>query len=319
MMFDLFSVWRNMWDVAAKAGAKMPEAQKEPGEVVTYFSPVSKIKINDSLEIAYIDDGDKHADILLFVHGLGTGVPVWEKSIPELKQNFRCIALDLPGHGFSSKADHPYTMRFYADVLFEFIQKLKLGSLTLVGHSMGGLIAILAGLRNPQLVERLVLISPAGVEPYNALEKQTLINTMATVVATGHAFSENKLNYLLGFCEDQQQAGELASKMAFFKDDAVGFGRMKLKSVEGIMLESVNHALDKIRQPTLILAGKEDKVSPFEFFRGTKYSDILTVEATKIPHCKLVQVPDCGHFLQFERPEVFNRELLEFMPVKQEV
>jgi pimeloyl-ACP methyl ester carboxylesterase len=308
-----------MWDIAAKGGVKMPVTEKEPGETVSYAFPVKKLKIDDSLEIAYVDEGDKDADILVFIHGLGTGVPVWEKNISELRHTFRCIALDLPGHGYSSKGDFPYTMHFYADVLFAFMQQLSLPAVTLVGHSMGGHIAILAGLRNLQLIERIVLISPAGIEPYNAFEKQTIINTMATVVATGNAFAENKFNYLLGFCEDQQQAGELAAKMAFFKDDAANFGRMKLRSVEAMMLESVNHTLDKLSQPTLILVGKEDKVSPFVFFRGMKYSDILALEATKVPHCKLVLVPDCGHFVQFQKPKVFNKELMAFLPAKQTV
>ena len=315
-MFDFINGWKNMWHPGHAAGEKMPETEKDPGERVPYPFPVKKLQVNEAIKLAYIDEGKEQAPVLLFIHGMGSGVPLWEKNIKELRQQFRCIALDLPGHGYSSKGDFPFTMSFYTEVVLLFIQSLGLASVTLIGHSMGGQVAIITGIKAPHLVERLVLLSPAGIEPYTAMEKQLLITTMAGVVASGNAFTKNRLNYMIGFDNNQEEAGELASKMAFFKDEAVQFGHMMQRSVEGMLLETVNHALDKIKQPCLMIVGKKDKVSPYQYLRGQEFVEIVALEASKIQDCRLVVFPDCGHFAQFQRPKSFNNEVLNFMKEK---
>jgi pimeloyl-ACP methyl ester carboxylesterase len=312
-MLDFINGWKNMWQQGHATGDKMPETEKEPGERVPYPFPMKKLLVDEAIEIAYIDEGDQQAPVLVFIHGMGSGIPVWEKNIKELKKHFRCIALDLPGHGFSSKGDFAFTMNFYTGVVLAFIEKLGLSSITLVGHSMGGQITIIAGIKAPHLIGRLVLVSPAGIEPYTAAEKQLLINTTAGIVASGNAFTKNRLNYMIGFCNNQEVAGQLAAKMAFFKNDAVQFGKMMQRSVEGMLLEAVNHALDKVTQPCLMIIGKKDKVSPYPFLRGQEYADIADLETSKMRNCKLVVFTDCGHFAQYQEPASFNKEVLKFM------
>ena len=98
------------------------------------------IKVND-YEIAYVDEGNSE-NVLLFIHGLGSYLKAWDRNIPELKNHFRCIALDLPGYGKSSKQIHSGEVSFYVEILNEFITKLNLKNVSLVGHSMGGQIAL---------------------------------------------------------------------------------------------------------------------------------------------------------------------------------
>ncbi len=315
-MFDTLRSGGHWWLGSGSYGKGMPLSEKDREESVPYPYRIKKVTLGTGCRIAYIDEGDPQAEVLLFVHGMGSGIPVWEKTIREFTREFRCVALDLPGHGYSSKGDFPYTMKFYADVLLRFMAALQLPRVTLIGHSMGGQASIITALRNPAVVERLVLVAPAGVDPYTSSEKQFLINTTAGLVASGNAFTKNRLNYLLGFCSNQEEAGELAGKMAFFKDEAREFGRMMLRSVEGMLLEDVTGVLSEITQPCLIVVGEDDKVSPYEFLRGERYADVVSVEAAKIPRCRVVVFPRCGHFVQYQRAEAFNKELKGFLAEK---
>ena len=213
-MFEFINTWKNAWNQNAGTSEKMPLTEKDSEEQVPYPYPVKKVRVSESVEIAYIDEGEQNTEVILFIHGMGSGVPVWRKNIPELKKQFRCIALDLPGHGYSSKGDFPYNMDFYTGVLFLFMQKLNLPPLTLVGHSLGGLIVITAALKEPTLIKKLLLVSPAGIEPYTPVEKQIIINMTAGVVASGNAFTKNRFNQLVGFCNDPEAVGYRAKVLA---------------------------------------------------------------------------------------------------------
>src|SRR5690554_3957786 len=106
MMFDFINAWKNIWiNNDSDPVDKMPLTEHKEEDVVPYPFPVKKVRVKESIEIAYIDEGDSTAGVLLFVHGMGGGIPGWRKNFPDLKKHFRCIALDLPGHGHSSKED----------------------------------------------------------------------------------------------------------------------------------------------------------------------------------------------------------------------
>ncbi|HEX8326518.1 MAG TPA: alpha/beta fold hydrolase [Hymenobacter sp.] len=316
-MYNLLNAWKALWHPSQWAHSGMPTTEKDPGDRVPYPYSVHKIQLSEALEIAYVDEGDRAADVLLLVHGMGSGIPSWHKNIDAFKKHFRCLALDLPGHGYSTKADFPYTIRFYADTVLAFLDRLGIERATLVGHSMGGQTAIVAALKAPQRVERLVLVSPAGIEPYTSLEKQLLINMASGIVGSGNAFTHNQMNVMIGFCNRQQEAGDLLKRLAFFKNDAAVFGKTMLRSVEGMLLESVNHVLTEVRQPALLVVGADDKVSPYQYLRGQEYAELVAREAVKLPRGKLVVVPRCGHFVQYQRPEAFNKGVLEFLKQKE--
>src|SRR5205085_2786592 len=92
---------------------------------VRYPFDVKRVKLDRDVEIAYCEEG-KGAHTLLFVHGLGNYIPVWENCIRELSNDFRCIAVDLPGNGLSSRGDYPYSMFFYAESIARFCERLSI-------------------------------------------------------------------------------------------------------------------------------------------------------------------------------------------------
>ena len=136
--------------------------------------------LQDSIRIAYVDEGDPDAPVLLMVHGLGGYIKNWYFTIDELSQSFRCIAVDLPGYGLSSmrfyethQADY---LDFFAQVLDQFALELGLKQVTLLGHSMGGQISIIAALENPIWMDNLILAAPAGFESFTEEEANILIS-----------------------------------------------------------------------------------------------------------------------------------------------
>jgi len=129
-----------------------------------YGYQIQKIKVRN-LEVAIIDEGQSE-QVLLLIHGLGSNAKGWIKNIPELAKKYRVIAVDLPGYGKSEKGHYPFTLPFYATVLTEMLDVLKIPKATLVGHSMGGQISMVTSLLFPERVDKLVLVSPAGFEKF---------------------------------------------------------------------------------------------------------------------------------------------------------
>ncbi len=139
-------------------------------EALRYPFATKTVVLNDSITIAYVDEGTGD-EVIVFVHGLGSYLPAWQKNIAGLKDDFRCIALDLPGYGKSGKGPYPIGMSFYADILAQFLAKLEIDKAVIAGHSMGGQIAVTLALQKPEVVSRLVLIDPAGIETFTPGEK----------------------------------------------------------------------------------------------------------------------------------------------------
>jgi pimeloyl-ACP methyl ester carboxylesterase len=316
-MFNLFAKWKEEWDKVSLSnpGKLVPERNND--EVIPYPYPVKKVVVSGNIEIAYVDEGNASLETILFIHGMASGIPVWRKNIRDLKRHYRCIAVDLPGHGYSGKGNYPYTVSFFAGVILSFIERLGLQSLCLAGHSMGAQIACVAALRAPILIKQIILASPSGFERYTASDKQTLINLAVATVGMGHAFTQHKLNFMMGFRNHNEEAGELAARLPIYKQDAPQFGKMMLKCIESMLLEGLSDVLSSIKQPSLILVGSDDIVSPYQFIHGERYEKTVRVNSANIPYCKFVRIEDCGHFVQYQRPKLFNKEVVMFLNTTQ--
>ncbi|MFY7999554.1 MAG: alpha/beta fold hydrolase, partial [Candidatus Kapaibacteriota bacterium] len=130
-----------------------------------YKFPVKKVRVKGKTEFAYVDVGDpKSKEVLVFIHGLNGYIPLWDKTIEDLSKDYRCIAVDLPGFGRSEKGELPINVIYYADLLVRFLDGLKVRDAYIVGHSMGGQVAVNLALRYATRFKKLMLISPTGIE-----------------------------------------------------------------------------------------------------------------------------------------------------------
>ena len=112
--------------------------------------------------VNYVEIGE--GEPLLFIHGVSGCWQNWLENLPHFAAaGRRCVALDLPGFGGSPMPEWPITMEGYGRLVRDFCEKLGLGGATLVGNSMGGLVATELALAAPDAFERLVLVSAAGI------------------------------------------------------------------------------------------------------------------------------------------------------------
>src|SRR3954453_17727739 len=113
--------------------------------------------------VNYVDIGEGDGDPIVFVHGLGGQWQNWLENIPRAAQERRVIALDLPGHGLSPMPRKEITISGYGRTVNALCEQLGLGVVELVGNSMGGYIAAEMAIQFPQRVDRLILVSAAGI------------------------------------------------------------------------------------------------------------------------------------------------------------
>lgn len=281
---------------------------------IAYPYDVKKVELSDGIEIAFMDEG-KGEKTLLFIHGLGSYAPAWKKNIEELRGSTRCIALDLPGYGRSSKGKYEASMRFYAGVVQEFISKMALKNVTLVGHSMGGQIAITHALAFPEVAERLILVAPAGFETFNKGQRQWFREVLTPDAVRFTTTEQITENIAWNFYQMPDDAW-------FMVYDRIAMRRAKdfnaycyiiPECVKGMVDQPVFDELGSIEQPVLVFFGAWDNLIPNRFLNGGTTESIAKKGAEKIKNCQLFLIERAGHFVQFEQSEIVNKQILNWL------
>lgn len=279
-----------------------------------YPFDVKYIDLPEKIKLAYVDEGNGKQTII-FIHGLGSYLKAWQKNIEGLKDQYRCIAIDLPGYGKSSKKAHSGKMSFYAEVIKNFIDKLKLENVVLAGHSMGGQIAMMAAVNYPESIQKLILVDPAGFEEFTEGQKEWFREVMTVDGVKNTTVEQIQTNLAYNFYNVPDDAGFMITDRIAMRsaDDFEAYCYAVVKSVKGMVDETMIEILDQIKQPTLILFGENDNLIPNRFLNPGRTIDVAKVGDEKIPDSKLVLVPKAGHFMQFEKPDEFNREVSIFL------
>ena len=282
---------------------------------LNYKYPVKKVYLpKNEFTIAYTDEG-KGDNTIILIHGLGSYLRAWEKNIGELSKNNRVIAIDLPGYGKSSKEPHTGMMTFYAGIVNELVKELKLNKVVIGGHSMGGQIGMTTYLKYPQIVKGLVLAAPAGFERFTKGQKQWFRDVM-TVDGVRLTTPEGIQNNLASnFYRVPKDADFMVSERMEMRsaDDFIPYCYAVVQSVHGMVDNPVIDYLQDIKVPTLILFGENDNLIPNRYLNPGRTVEIAKYGASKIHNSKLVMIPKTGHFLMFEKPEVFNKETIDFI------
>ncbi len=138
----------------------------------------------------YLKSGRGHPVVL--IHGMGSDHTVWEGLVPLLRDNYETIAVDLRGHGHSSKTIGPYSIELFAEDIYLFLQSQNIDQAHFIGHSMGGVILQELAVKHPERFKSLTLISSfACIDPPL---KDVLINLRDILTEEGYeAFFEECL------------------------------------------------------------------------------------------------------------------------------
>ena len=307
-------LWLSLILLSAACGVQKELKPIQRFEELSYPYEVKKALLSGGIEVAYVDEG-KGEQTLLFIHGLGSYLPAWKKNIEGLKEKYRCIAIDLPGYGKSSKGEYSGSMRFYSEIVAELIDKLKLGSVTLVGHSMGGQISIITALAFPDKVDKLVLIAPAGFETFTKGQKQWFREVMTANLVKLTTVEQIKSNLASNFYRMPKDARFMITDRIDMRgaEDFEAYCYIIPQCVQGMVDDPVYEFLPKITQPTLIIFGENDNLIPNRYLNPGKTGTIARKGAERIPNATLHLLPETGHFVQFEKAAEVNGLMAEFL------
>jgi len=289
-------------------------AKMESMSQLNYPFPVSYLELDDGIRLAYTDTGEG-SQTIIFIHGLGSYMPAWTKNIEELKKNYRCIAIDLPGYGKSSKDPHPGSMSWYADVVMEFAEKLGINNPVLAGHSMGGQISMVAALRYPERVGKLILVSPAGFERFTEGQKEWFRNVMTVDLTKKTTVEQIQVNLAYNFYNLPDDAEFMITDRIAMRDadDFENYCYAVTKSVAGMVNEPVIDKLDQIAQPVLVMFGENDNLIPNRYLNPGTTEKIAMEGMSRLKNATLTMLPRCGHFAQFEKAGEVNTEIRKFL------
>lgn len=280
---------------------------------LSYTNEIKKIAINDSLTIAYKEQG-KGKRTFLMIHGLGGNLTHWSHNFIE---NEHCIALDLPSYGlstmrvFQAKTD---LLDFYAETILAFIQKKKLQNVVLVGHSMGGQIAIITALKNPKSIKKLVLVSPAGFETFDDNEGKALLSFSKPETFKNQNEAMVRIGFKRNFYEmptstetliqDRLMIGKCGNFNPYFQAVAGG--------VKGMLEHPVRKEFNKIAIPTLVVFGENDELIPNKFLHKSLTTNQIAEIGKEIPNVQTVLIPKAGHLVMYEQSQIFNQLVKRF-------
>jgi pimeloyl-ACP methyl ester carboxylesterase len=280
---------------------------------LSYTNEVEKIVINDSLTIAYKEQG-KGKKTFLMIHGLGGNLTHWNNNFIK-KQH--CFAIDLPSYGLSTMKNFQVKtdlLDFYAEIILAFIQKKKLKNVVLVGHSMGGQIAIITALKNPKSIKKLVLVSPAGFEIFEDNEAKALLSFSKPETFKNQNEGMVRIGFKRNFYEmptstetlikDRLMIGKCENFNPYFQ--AVAFG------VKGMLEHPVRKELNKIVIPTLVIFGENDELIPNKFLHKSLTINQVSDIGKDIPKAKIVLIPKAGHLVMYEQFQIFNQLVKHF-------
>ncbi len=279
-----------------------------------YGLPVKMMNISGR-QLAYVEKG-KGKNIIL-IHGLGGNISHWTNNIKSLAMSFHCIALDLPGYGYSNKnidTTNRDLLGFYSNVVLEFIQKKSVKDVTLVGHSMGGQIAMIAALKDQSKVKHLVLVSPAGLETFTMQEAQLLTSTTPSSVFEKQDEAAIRASFKRNFYN--QVPEKLVQERLKFKDcsDFSKYAIAVSKGVQGMLQHPVKDQLKNIKQDVLIIYGNEDALIPNKYLHPSlSLSEVVKNGTDNIPVSKSILINNAGHLVQYEQPGELNKAIINFV------
>ena len=220
---------------------------------------------------------------LVLVHGSGCSADSWRYQVESLSDDFEVVALDLPGHGSSVGAGDPSIER-YAATVRKVIQRLGRRKVFLVGHSLGGAVALQVALEQQELLKGLILVATAAYFDTLVLTPDVLLWAIATLP---HKFKGMFFSDLV-----------TREALAIARDDV---RRCSLETVLGDFAASRHFdfrgRLGAINVSTLILCGADDLITP------VRYSERLHKE---LPGSTLVLIEKAGHMLPLESPGRVN-------------
>ncbi len=245
----------------------------------------------------YTDEGE--GDVVLLVHGLGSSSEDWELQLPVLTPSYRVIAVDLRGHGRSSKPEGPYSIAMFAGDVAALIEALDIAPCHVVGLSLGAMTTLELAATRPDLVRSAVVVNAGPEFIPRTLREKAMVWQRLTLVRT---FGLERLGQLVADRtlpgEDQAELRERVAGVIADNDTAA-----YLASMKAIIGWSVVDRLSEITSPMLVVA------SEFDYTPVSSKQPIVDQAHDAL----LIIVEGARHLLPIEKPDTFNEILTTFL------
>lgn len=283
----------------------------------TYKYEVKKVTIFDDIQIAYLDEGEEDAPVIVMVHGLGGYIKNWYPTIEGLSDTYRCIAIDLPGYGQSTLRDFGETdyIDFFARTVDAFVKKMELDKAILMGHSMGGQVSLVVALQNPDWLKKLILAAPAGFETFTDEEAKILMQYSEASVLMSHTEDQIRAAYKINFVDMPPLAEEMIQDRINAKEAPwfESYAKVREMGVKGMLNHPVYNELGQIEVPTYVLFGEKDFLIPNRYLHAGMTTQQVAEVGKTIPNVKIKMIEAAGHMLQMDNPAGFNRAVKQML------
>lgn len=265
--------------------------------------PLQQVCLDETLRICAWEANRGAASSVVLVHGLnGSAVKDWKSQIELLAQSYHVLAIELPGFKQKDGEAEDYSMGHFSEIVRLLTRRYISGSYDLVGHSMGGVIALRHALHYPDEVRRLILADAAGVL-HRVSYSREMVGNWVRGGAGEHSglagFLEKMTLKFTGLAERLPGSNESVNELMLQQaTDPQALASMQL------VRQDFSGQLKGMWVPTLILWGEDDHIAPLR----TGY----TLNA-RLPNARMKIIPGAKHIPMREQPEAFNRAMLAFL------
>jgi haloalkane dehalogenase len=270
---------------------------------------VATIDVN-GLTLGYREAGE--GEPVLLLHGWPTSSFLYRDVIEPIARANRVLALDMPGFGASSKpVDVRYAFDYFGEAIDGFLDAVGVEQLALVGHDLGGPIAVDWMLRRPGRVTRLALLNTLLYPDFDPMVLE-FVTRLMTPGPREETTSDTGLEEVLrlGLADGATATPEaIAGVTAPFEsvDDRLALARAGI-GLEPERFAEIADRLLEIKIPVRVVYGEKDRILP-------GVADTMRRFAQDVPHAEITTLPDAGHFLQEDAPEEVGELLAEFLSV----
>jgi pimeloyl-ACP methyl ester carboxylesterase len=290
--------------------------------------PVRELALSvegQDVRMAYYEvppSGPSNGRAVLLLHGKNFWGAYWEGPARALSAaGFRVIVPDQLGFGKSSKPDIHYSFDGLASNTARLLDVLGVRRAVVVGHSMGGMLAVRFARNYPERTEKLVLENPIGLEDYRFLIPPTPLEQLYRdeLEQTPEAYLDYIRHYFVHWDPKWEGLAEVRARLAL-SGEFPRWARSSALTYQMIYQQPVRHELPLIAVPALLIIGQADRTAVGKRYASAEakktlgnYPALGRAAAKDIPGAKLVEIPGVGHIPHLEAEPAFERALLDFL------